>query len=119
MVVIALALLAILIFISFVLVGGVLLALTIIIAEQLIVRKDLNHKTALREAFHLAKKNFFQMISLASCHSPRIGVCCGLRDNMVLIAGVLGLLVALAFVISKQLGINLAVAIGVPMLALF
>ncbi len=113
---IALGILAIFTAVLVIVVGGILLALATIAAEQLIVRKNLSFTTAFRQGLTLAKKYAFKMFGLAAIH---LGFGCAIGCVTVIIIGLLGIIITFAFVIGKEIGIVIAVLVGIPLLVLF
>lgn len=112
---IIIAVIGAIIFLPALLVGGILLVLTIIISEQLIVKKDFAYRQALFSAFKLVKKYVFQMIGLAAIH---LGLGCAVGCAVMVLIGILAAIIGVAFVIKKQVGIAMAVLIGIPFIIL-
>lgn len=97
------------------LIGGVMAMLTIILAEQLVVRENLSAKAALKKGFQLSKKHLRQLISMGAIN---LGIGCAFGCATAIVILLLIAIVILAFVINKEAGYIAAVIVGIPILTL-
>ncbi len=110
-----LAIVGSLIFIVFLVGGGMLLVFTIILAEQVIIRKNLTTKEAVKKGFKLAKQHIFKMLGMGAIH---LGLGCAVGCLTIIVVITLIAIIAIAFVINKTAGILTAIMIGIPIVAL-
>jgi hypothetical protein len=101
--------------ISFIVLGVVLLTLTIIIAEQRLIRFDESVKTSFKISFSIAKKYLFQMLGLALIHT---GIGCAAGCLVAIIISIIILLVILLFTFNKTIGFVALAIISIPSLAI-
>lgn len=106
--------LGVLLFVALILIGGVLLFLTITLAEQLVIRKNLSAKEALKTGFKLSKKYFFQMTGMAAIH---LGLGCAVGCAAIMILLLLIAIIIFAFALGKQAGLIALTVIGIPVFA--
>ena len=105
---------SVLTFVIAVVTGGVLLTMTVILAEQLVIRQDLSTKGALKRGFILAKRYIFQMIGMGAIN---IGIGCALGCATLILLVLLVAIVLLIFAVSKEAGFIAAAIAGILILA--
>lgn len=101
---------SIFIFLFMILGGAIIFNLSVILAEQLIIRKNITVKEAFKTGFLLAKKYFFKMIALAAIN---LGLGCAIGCATLIIMLLLFALIILAFLVGKQVGIVFSVIVGI------
>ena len=92
-----------------------LLVFTIVLAEQLIIRKNLTTKKAIRTGFKLTKQHIFKMLGMGAIH---LGLGCAVGCLTIIVVITLIAIITVAFVINKTAGILTAIMIGIPIVAL-
>jgi len=105
-----------LLFLTIGVIGGIALVMTLILAEQIVVRENCSSKEALKKGFRLAKKYLGQLFAMGAIN---LGVGCAVGCATVFIFLFLAALSFIVFSINKQLGLVIgAIAAAVIMICI-
>jgi hypothetical protein len=96
------------------LIGVVVTTLTVILAEQLVVRQNLTSRQALKKGFQLTKKYLGNMIGMGAIN---LGIGCAFGCATIIVILLLVAIIIFAFAIKKEVGYVAAVIAGIPILA--
>ena len=96
------------------LVTGLFLNLSIILGEQLVVRKNRSAKEALKEGYSLTRKYFAQVFGMGAIN---LSLGCAFGCLTILLFALLAVMVVVAFAISKTAGIIVGAVVAIPILA--
>lgn len=96
-----------------ILVGGVFVSLSITIAEQLVIRKDLPASQAFSAAARLVRRHLKEVVTMGAIN---LGIGCALGCATLILLLLFAALTLIAFSVSQKVGAVVAILIGIPLI---